>query len=101
MLTFENYTVIATSRAVSLFDRSLFYAHGQDPKRFDAVVVKSPHCEPHMFADWAGLVIDVDAPGSTSADVRQLGHTICARPVWPLDEISSYDPVVEHFGRGG
>ena len=101
VLTFENYTVIATSRAVSLFDRSLFYAHGQDPKRFDAVVVKSPHCEPHMFADWAGLVIDVDAPGSTSADVRQLGHTICARPVWPLDEISSYGPVVEHFGRGG
>jgi len=100
VLTFENYTVIATSRAVSLFDRALFYAHGQDPKRFDAVVVKSPHCEPHMFADWAELVIDVDAPGSTSADVRQLGHTICARPVWPLDEIPSYDPVVEHFSRG-
>lgn len=100
VLKFENYTIIATSRAVSLFDRALFYAHGQDPKRFDAVVVKSPHCEPHMFADWAELVIDVDAPGSTSADVRQLGHTICARPVWPLDEIPSFDPVVEHFDRG-
>ena len=100
LLKFDNYTVIATSRAVSLFDRALFYAHGQDPKRFDAVVVKSPHCEPHMFADWAELVIDVDAPGSTSADVRQLGHTICARPIWPLDEIPNYEPAVELYTRG-
>jgi len=45
--------LIVTSRAVSLYDRSLFYAHGQDPTRFGIVVVKSPHCQPHMFKDWA------------------------------------------------
>ena len=56
-------TIVVTSRAVMLYDRSLFLAHGQDPRRFDAVVVKSPHCQPHMFADWAARVVNIDAPG--------------------------------------
>ncbi|MEE2988987.1 MAG: M81 family metallopeptidase [Planctomycetota bacterium] len=93
-------TLVVTSRAVSLFDRSLFYAHGQDPRRFDLVVVKSPHCEPHMFADWCGHLINVDAPGSTSANLLSLGHTRCARPVFPLDEKIDFQPAVEIYQRG-
>lgn len=92
--------VVATSRPVSLFDRSLFYAHGQDPKEFNVVVVKSPHCEPHMFKDWAARYIDVDAPGATSADVKSLGHTQGARPMFPLDEDFEYVPQVKIFQRG-
>jgi microcystin degradation protein MlrC len=45
----ESYMIVPTSRPVSLYDRSLFLAHGQDPARFDAVVVKSPHCQPRFF----------------------------------------------------
>jgi len=70
-------TLVVTSRAVSLYDRALFYAHGRDPKKFDSVVVKSPHCEHHMFADWCARLVNVDAPGSSSANVRRLGHTRC------------------------
>lgn len=92
--------VVTTSRPVSLFDRSLFYAHGQDPKEFNLVVVKSPHCEPHMFKEWAARYIDVDAPGSTSADVKSLGHTQIARPTFPLDENFDYVPQVKIFQRG-
>ncbi|MFM8470073.1 MAG: M81 family metallopeptidase [Limisphaerales bacterium] len=80
-----SFTLIVTSRAVSLYDRALFLAHGCDPKHFGAVVVKSPHCEPHMFKSWAARYVDVDAPGSTSANLRSLGHTKCARPIFPLD----------------
>ena len=47
-----NNTIIVGTRPVSLFDRSWFYANGQNPKQFDLVVIKSPHCEPYMFADW-------------------------------------------------
>lgn len=79
-------TLVVTSRPVSLFDRALFYAHGQDPKDFDLVVVKSPHCEYHMFAGWAARLVDVDAPVATSANLRRLGHTKCARPIFPLDD---------------
>ncbi|HEU5102504.1 MAG TPA: M81 family metallopeptidase, partial [Roseiflexaceae bacterium] len=79
-------TLVATSRPVHLFDRSLFLAHGQNPQYFDAVVVKSPHCQHQFYQDWAARMIHVDAPGATSANLRSLGHTRCRRPIFPLDE---------------
>ncbi len=85
VLECDNITLVVGTKPVSLFDRSWFYAHGQDPRRFNLVVVKSPHCEHHMFADWCAKLIHVDAPGSTSANVKSLGHKKCARPLFPLD----------------
>lgn len=99
VLQVGTHTVIAISTAVSLNDRSLFWAHGQDPQQFDAVVVKSPHCEPQMFSDWAARVLNVDAPGSTSANLPSLGHTVCARPVFPLDEEVRFEPRVKIYQR--
>lgn len=92
VLRVDNYTLVLTSRAVSLYDRSLFLAHGQDPAQFEAVVVKSPHCQPRFFNDGAGAVINVDAPGATSANVRSLGHKRCPRPIFPLDENVTFKP---------
>ncbi|MFO0804177.1 MAG: M81 family metallopeptidase [Gemmataceae bacterium] len=92
-------TLVATTRPVHLFDRSLFLAHGLDPKRFDLVVVKSPHCQRRMYAEWCAKLINVDAPGSTSANLPTLGHTRCRRPVFPLDEAVAFEPVVERFTR--
>ena len=94
-------TVIATSRPVSLYDRSLFYAHGQDPMHFDAIVVKSPHSQPQFFADWAEHVINIDAPGSTSANLPNLGHTVCARPIFPLDDDVIFRQEIKTFQRLG
>lgn len=94
-----NITLIVTSRPVSLYDRALFLAHGCDPRHFGAVVVKSPQCERHMFKDWAALYIDVDAPGSTSANLRSLGHTRCARPIFPLDPEVTFQPQAKLFQR--
>lgn len=99
VLVAGNMTLIVGSQPVSLFDRSWFYANGQDPKHFDVVIVKSPHCEPHMFADWCAVQIDVDAPGSTSANVRGLGHTNCARPIFPLDQGVTLDATADVFIR--
>lgn len=92
-------TLVATSRPVHLFDRSLFYAHGQDPVEFDLVVVKSPHCQPHMYADWCRRLIHVDAPGSTSANLPTLGHTRCRRPIFPLDGDPTFTPRAKLFCR--
>jgi len=94
-----NATLVVGTNPVSLFDRSWFYANGQDPRRFDMVVVKSPHCEPQMFADWCAMLINVDAPGATSANLRSLGHTTCARPLFPLDEGVEFQPVADVFRR--
>jgi microcystin degradation protein MlrC len=93
------YTLVVSSRPVNLYDRSFFYAHGQDPKRFDAVVVKSPHCQHHMFAGWCARMVNVDAPGSSSANLRSLGHTRCPRPIFPLDANVSFTPKAKLFQR--
>ena len=100
VLEANNIIFVVGTEPVSLFDRSWFYANGQDPRHFDMVIVKSPHCEPHMFADWCTRLINVDAPGATSANLRSLGHTICERPVWPLDEVSECTPIADVFRRG-
>ncbi len=94
-----HYTLVASSRAVNLYDRSFFYAHGQDPKRYDAVVVKSPHCQRHMYADWCARLLHVDAPGSSSANLPSLGHTLCPRPIFPLDPNVAFVPVAKLFQR--
>ena len=99
VIQFQGFTLIVTSRAVSLYDRALFLAHGCDPRDFGAVVVKSPHCEPHMFKSWAARYVDVDAPGSTSANLRSLGHTKCARPIFPLDTDVPFTPKAKLFQR--
>lgn len=93
------FTIVASSRGVNLYDRSFFLAHGQDPRNFAAVVVKSPHCQPHMYADWCTRMIGVDAPGSSSANLPYLGHTRCPRPIFPLDPDVDFVPHVELFQR--
>jgi microcystin degradation protein MlrC len=93
------FTIVVTSQPVHLFDRSLFLAHGQNPCSFDAVVVKSPHCQPQFYADWAARMVNVDAPGATSANLRTLGHTRCRRPLVPLDDGVQFTPEVRLFQR--
>ncbi len=99
VLLHANYTIVAMSKPANLFDRSVFYAAGRDPRRFDLVVVKSPHCEKHMFVDWAARNFNVDAPGATSANLPSLGHGICARPVYPLEPDTRIVPRAETYAR--
>jgi microcystin degradation protein MlrC len=93
------YTIVAGSRGVNLYDRSYYYANGQNPKAFDAVVVKSPHCQHHMYAEWCDEMILVDAPGSSSANLKSLGHSRCPRPIFPLDADVPFAPRVQIFRR--
>lgn len=97
VLKIDNLTIVVVSRSISMVDRSLFFAHGQDPKRFDLIVVKSPHCQPHFFDEWAEKNFNVDAPGSTSANLKTLGHTICQRPIYPLDDDLLFEPIADVF----
>jgi len=99
VLLHANYTIVAMSKPANLFDRSIFYAAGRDPKRYDLVVVKSPHCEKHMFVDWAARNFNIDAPGATSANLPSLGHRICRRPVYPLDPETVFTPRAELYAR--
>ncbi len=92
-------TLVITTRPVSLYDRTLFLANGQHPADFDMTVVKSPLCQPHFFNDGAELVLNIDAPGATSANLLSLGHTRAARPLYPLDKDFTYTPMPKVFAR--
>jgi microcystin degradation protein MlrC len=92
VLQFGSFTVVVMSLPVFLFDRAMYFANGQNPADFDLIVVKSPHTENHMFDAWTDANFNVDAPGATSANLKRLGHTICARPVYPLDEDVAFVP---------
>ena len=92
VVTFDNFTVVVLSRTVSLFDRAMYYSNGLDPQDFDLIVVKSPHTEHHMYDVWVEKNFNIDAPGATSANLKSLGHTICARPMYPLDENVEFTP---------
>jgi len=92
VLSFDNFTVVVLSRTVSLFDRAMYYANGLDPQDFDLIVVKSPHVEHHMYDVWVEKNFNIDAPGATSADLKSLGHTQCARPIFPLDDGVTFTP---------
>ena len=92
VLQFGNFTVVVFSKTLSLFDRAMYYANGLDPTDFDLIVVKSPHTENHMYDAWVENNFNIDVPGATSANVKSLGHTICARPMYPLDEGVVFEP---------
>jgi hypothetical protein len=61
--------------------------------------VKSPHTEHQMYEAWAARNFNIDAPGATSANLRSLGHTICARPMFPLDEGVDFEPAARLYTR--
>ena len=99
VLTFDNFTVVVLSRTVSLFDRAMYYANNLDPRDFDLIVVKSPHTEHHMYDAWVQKNFNIDIPGATSANLPTLGHTICPRPIFPLDEDATVTPHATLYSR--
>ena len=99
VLAAGNFTIVAMTRSVSLFDRAMFLAHGRNPQHYDLVVVKSPHCEYHMYDQWAEKNFNIDAPGATSANLKTLGHRICRRPIFPLENDVTFVPSPQIFRR--
>ncbi len=52
---------------------------------FDLVVAKSPNGFRTWYESIASLIVPVDAPGSTSANLKSLPFQRCLRPIFPLD----------------
>ncbi len=97
VLVAGNVTLVVVSHAVHMMDRSVFLAHGCDPEAYDLIVVKSPGAFARYFT-FAERNYVVDVPGATTANLQLLGHTVCARPMFPLDD-AAFEPVVEMFQR--
>ena len=99
VLEIGHVTAVVLSRTVSLFDRALYYANGCDPRRYDAIVVKSPHTEYAMYDAWVEKNFNIDIAGATSANLPTLGHTVCRRPIYPLDPDAAFHPQAVLYAR--
>ena len=84
--------LVVTSRPVHLYDRSLFLAHGQDPALFDAVVVKSPHCQHHMLRRLVRAHDQRRRAGLHQRQPAQPGPHALPRPIFPLDDAVLFVP---------
>ena len=65
---------------------------GLDPRTADIVVVKIGYLEPELFdmaADWMLAL----TPGGVDQDLARLGHSRVQRPMFPIDDVSSVDPL--------
>jgi microcystin degradation protein MlrC len=88
--------IVAISHAVFMMDRAIFLAHGLNPEDADIIVVKSPGAAMRYFT-FARRNYVLDTPGATSANLKSLGHRICPRPMFPLDDDVAFDPKVELY----
>ncbi|MEO2028885.1 MAG: M81 family metallopeptidase [Fuerstiella sp.] len=78
--------ILVTERPVFVVGRRVYQAHGLDPTDYDLVVVKSPNGFRTWYESIASLIVPVDVPGSTSANLKSLPFRNCVRPIFPLDD---------------
>ena len=78
--------ILVTERPVYVVGQRVFQDHGLNPADYDLVVVKSPNGFRTWYESIASLIVPVDVPGSTSANLKSLPFKNCVRPMFPLDE---------------
>ncbi|MFT5365756.1 MAG: microcystin degradation protein MlrC [Candidatus Latescibacterota bacterium] len=86
VLVSGTYTLMVTTKPVSIMDQHVFRARGIDPEDFDLVVCKSPNGFREHYEAIAARIVPVDVPGSTSANLQSLPYERCIRPIFPLDD---------------
>ena len=93
-------TILITTRPVYVVGQAVYRYHGLEPGDFDVVVVKSPNGFRTYYRDIAERIVAVDCPGSTSANLQSLPYRRCRRPMFPLDEVGVFEPVVQYIEPG-
>lgn len=90
VLVAGSISLLVTERPVYVVGRRVFQAFGLEPQDFDLVVVKSPNGFRTWYESIARLIVAVDVPGSTSANLKSLPFENCVRPIFPLDEDAQF-----------
>ncbi len=90
VLVAGSISLLVTERPVYVVGRRVFQAFGLEPQDFDLVVVKSPNGFRTWYESIASLIVAVDVPGSTSANLKSLPFENCVRPIFPLDEDAQF-----------
>lgn len=87
VLDVDGIEVIVTERTHNPMFSDIFRRHGIDPARKRILVVKTFRM--HMGSSYRSLakeIIEVDAPGQASVDMRSFEWTRIPRPMFPIDK---------------
>jgi microcystin degradation protein MlrC len=88
VLAHKNVRIIVTSRSGPHFAPQLFQTAGFDPFAASVLVAKSPCGFRAAYAERAGQIFVVRAPGCAPADFWRLPFQRIPRPLWPWDEFA-------------
>lgn len=88
----KNVAVVVTSRSGPHFAPELFQAAGYDPFAVSVLVAKSPCGFRAAYAARAAQIFSIRAPGCAPSDFWNYEYRNIERPLWPWDEIPSWQP---------
>lgn len=80
--------ILISERTYPPNDPEVFRRHGIEPSRMKILVVKTfrMHMEPN-YRSFAKEIIEVDAPGQASPDMKRFTWTRIPRPMFPIDDV--------------
>jgi microcystin degradation protein MlrC len=87
-----NVHVVVTSRSGPHFAPELFRSAGLDPFAASVLIAKSPCGFRAAYQARAKKILVVKAPGCAPSDFWTYDYHNIPRPLWPWDEIPSWDP---------
>ena len=82
--------LVVMERAVIQWDPELYRSLGLEPTDARIVIVKSPAAFRAAYEPFAAEVAVLDAPGVCNPNLRTLPFTHARRPLFPLDEMTSW-----------
>ncbi len=83
----RDFELLLTEKRISPVDPQVFRQAGVEPADKQIVVLKSGGHFRAAYTTMAHDIIDVNTPGVTCADLRQVEYRRVKRPVFPLDNI--------------
>jgi microcystin degradation protein MlrC len=92
VLRHGNVHVIVTSRSGPHFAPELFRAAGLDPFAAAVLIAKSPCGFRAAYQERARQILVVQAPGCAPSDFWRCEYRRRPRPLWPWEEIESWEP---------
>lgn len=78
--------IVVGSRPVPMYDPEIYRSQGVEPREYEVVGVKSPAMYRATYAELGGSALDLDMPGVTRGNLREVPFTRISRPIYPLDE---------------
>jgi len=87
VLEVDGIDLIVAERKMAPNDPEIFRRHGIEPTEKKVLVVKSRGHFRAAYEPFAKEIIEVDAPGVASPNLKQFPYKHVRRPIFPLDDI--------------